>query len=77
MTTFKFALGTEGRDTITGFAGKIIMRQEHINGDRKYCLAPNTTVNGPIRTSQWFEEDFIEPIGPTPEAAEAAAMPLM
>ena len=62
MTSFQYDLGTEARDTITGFTGKIIARQEHINGERKYCLAPAATDGGPIRTSQWIEEAYVEPV---------------
>ena len=37
---FKFGLGKEVKDIVTGFKGIIIARVEYLNGCMQYCIEP-------------------------------------
>ena len=59
---FKFELGAEAKDVITGFSGVIIYRSQWIHGCNVYGLKPRELKDGkPIETMQFDEPslDFI------------------
>lgn len=63
MTEFKWELGKEAEDVITGFKGIIVGRIEYLFGCNQYGIAPKTTKEGKIGDTSWFDEGRIKIIG--------------
>ena len=55
-STFKFALGVQLRDTVTGFSGCAIGRADHLSGCNTYGLQPKVKDDGEWTIAQWFDE---------------------
>jgi hypothetical protein len=64
MSTFKFALGQEAKDAITGFKGIITGRIEYISGCLQYAISPPVKEDGSKRDGEWFDEERLEIVGP-------------
>lgn len=63
MTKFKFDLGQEAMDKVTGFKGIILGRIEYLFGCNQYGLVPKVNKEGKIGDTNWFDEGRIEIIG--------------
>lgn len=59
MRKFKFELGIEAEDKITGFKGIIMSRSEHLTGCNVYSIAPKVLESGKPGDTQWFDENRI------------------
>lgn len=62
MRKFKFELGIEAKDKITGFSGIIMSRSEHLTGCNVYGVAPKVITDGKPSETQWFDENRIEKV---------------
>jgi hypothetical protein len=62
MQEFKFELGIEAEDKITGFKGIVMSRSEHLTGCNVYSIAPKVLDGGKIGDTQWFDENRIKKI---------------
>jgi len=62
MKEFKFELGIEAEDKITGFKGIVMSRSEHLTGCNVYSIAPKVLDAGKIGETQWFDENRIKKI---------------
>lgn len=58
MADFKFDLGDEAKDTITGFAGVIVSRTQWLNNCNTYGLQPKKldSATGKIQERDHFDE---------------------
>ena len=54
---FKFDLGAEVKDKITGFSGVIMGRYEYLTGCRRYGLQAKKLKDGKPQEWQVFDED--------------------
>lgn len=63
MKAFKFELGIEAEDKITGFKGVVMSRSEHLTGCNVYSIAPKILDSGKPGETQWFDENRISKIG--------------
>ena len=59
---FKYELGLEAKDIVTGFKGILIGRAMHLTGCNTYGIAPKASEEKTFE-SQWFDENRIEIIG--------------
>lgn len=57
---FKFALGGKLKDTVTGFVGVAIARDEWTNGCRRYGLQAPMDKDGKVPDLRWVEEMDLE-----------------
>lgn len=57
---FRWPLGSQARDKITGFVGTIAARSNHITGCDTYGLCPVVDKDGKTRDWGWFDEGRIE-----------------
>jgi len=55
-TNFKFNLGDELEDSITGFAGVAVTRSQWIHNCNTYGIKPKTLKDGIPMENQWFDE---------------------
>lgn len=55
---FKIGLGSEVKDTVSGFAGVVISRTEYLNGCIRYGVQPKKTTKetGKPAEAEWFDE---------------------
>lgn len=53
---FKFNLGDEVKDQLTGFKGYIASRADYITGCNRYGLLQKVQKDGNIPNWQWFDE---------------------
>jgi len=62
---FKYELGIEARDRVTGIEGILDMRAEYINGCIRYSLQPKAEKPNPLEApkSYWVDEAQLEKIG--------------
>ena len=60
MPKFKFKLGTKAVDTVSGFEGTIIARNEWLNGCIQYCLKPVVDKDGKLLEGEWFDENQVK-----------------
>lgn len=60
MARFKFRLGAKARDTVTGFEGIIIGRNEWLNGCVQYAIKPKVNDKGEIMEAEWIDEQQLE-----------------
>lgn len=63
---FKYELGLEAKDLITGFCGVITARVEFITGCKQYVLQPPVDKDGKIPESIQFDENRMEITGKGP-----------
>jgi len=61
--SFKFELGVEAKDKVTGFKGIILSRTEWLNGCKRYALQSRKLDAGKVIEVQYFDEEQIEIIG--------------
>ena len=63
MTTeWKFDLGEEVKDVVTGFKGVIIVRSQWLNGCVQYGIKPRVKRDGKLSETEYFDEP--RPVGP-------------
>lgn len=62
MADFKFELGAEAKDGITGFYGIIIGRAEHLTGCNTYGLQPKMKKDA-VADARWVDEQRIVIVG--------------
>ncbi len=55
---FKFNLGIQAKDKITGLTGQITGRIEYITGCNQYILQPQV-INNVFQEPRWVDEDRI------------------
>lgn len=60
---FKYRLGLEARDLITGFTGLITARVQFITGCNNYKISPKVGKDGEAKEGVMFDENQIEIIG--------------
>lgn len=60
------ALGSEVRDTITGFTGIVTARTSYITGCDRYSVQPPLDKDGKYRESYAFDEPLLEVLKPPP-----------
>jgi len=60
MTEFKFALGSEVKDLITGFSGVIVARTQWLYNCNVYRVQPKDLKEGAIREAGQFDEPQLE-----------------
>ena len=60
MSNFKFELGLQAEDIITGHKGIITGRCEHLTGCNTYGLLGKIGSDGKFPESQWFDENRIK-----------------
>lgn len=70
---FKFELGLQGKDKITGLTGILAGRCEHLFGGNTYGIAPQTLNEGKRPETEWFDEGQIQIVGDGITAEEAQA----
>lgn len=63
MRAFKYELGQEAKDLVTGFKGIIVYKVEHLTGCDGYGLQPPADKKGEIPESKQFDENRLEIIG--------------
>ena len=61
MTQLK--MGSQGKDLITDFVGRIIGRCEYISGCNQLLLAPKCKPDGAKVDAEWFDEQRIVAYG--------------
>jgi hypothetical protein len=59
-TLWKFNLGEQVKDTVTGFKGIITARIEYINGCLQYCVEPKVDKEGKPQKHQYVDEGQLE-----------------
>ena len=57
--TFKFDLGAEARDRVTGYRGVITARCQHLTGCNTYGVMRKADDKGEIADPHWFDEQRI------------------
>lgn len=70
---FKYELGKEGKDIITGFSGIIVGRVQYLFGCNQYGLAAKAISEKGKGETQYFDEGRIEVIGDGIKPSEVAA----
>lgn len=60
MSEFKFNLGDEVKDEITGFKGIVICRSQWINNCNTYSVQSKSLKDGIPQKSQYFDEPQLE-----------------
>lgn len=63
QTSFKFEMGQEVKDQVTGFVGFIVARIEHLTGCNTYWVQRKHKVNEDIKTSEPFDEVRLKATG--------------
>lgn len=59
MSEFKFSLGREAQDTITGLVGIITARVEYLFGCNTYEITPRSLEGGKKQETEWLDEGRI------------------
>jgi hypothetical protein len=59
MSVFLIELGAEVKSKITGFAGMVTSRSEHLNGCNRYWIAPKCKKDGKLPDGSWIDEGEI------------------
>jgi hypothetical protein len=73
---FKFNLGDEVKDTLTGFKGTISYRVEHLTGCNGYGLQPPMDKKtGEVPDPKQFDENRLAPTGKSFKLPEEKAKP--
>lgn len=57
---FKFEVGVQAKDKLTGYKGLITGRCDYITGCNQYLLQPKGKNNAEYPKSTWFDENRIE-----------------
>jgi len=70
MATFKFNVGDELKDTITGFAGIVMARTEWLNGCLRYQLQPKKLKDGKMQDEAVFDEQQLVMVKPAKKPEE-------
>ena len=60
---FKFELGREARDKVTGFTGTLTGRVDYLYGCHQYGITPKVDKDGKTGEIGYFDEGRIEIIG--------------
>jgi hypothetical protein len=56
-------LGSEVRDSITGFTGRVVSRIEYITGCIQYGVAPPVKADGALPSTEYFDAQRLAIIG--------------
>lgn len=70
---FKYKLGLQGKDKITGMTGILVGRCQHLFGCNTYGIAPQTLNEGKRPETEWFDEGRIQIVGEGIAAEEVRA----
>lgn len=57
---FTIALGSKVKSNISGFAGVVVSRSEHINGCNRYWIQPPVDKDGKLPEGLWTDEAELE-----------------
>ncbi|MDI6837460.1 MAG: hypothetical protein QMD99_17345 [Rhizobiaceae bacterium] len=60
---FKFDLGAEVVEAVTGFTGYVTGRSDYIAGCRQYCVMPKAKEDGSLPRAEWFDEERLSATG--------------
>jgi len=61
---FKFELGKEAKDIVTGFKGIITARVEYLNGCMQYCIEPKKiNKDGSMIKAPYIDESQLKIVG--------------
>ena len=60
---FKFELGMELKERVTGFAGVVMVRTEYTTGCITYGLLSKKLKDGKVQDWAWFDESRLTPTG--------------
>ncbi|MFC3163093.1 hypothetical protein [Ciceribacter thiooxidans] len=60
---FKFDLGAEVVEAVTGFKGFVTGRSDYIAGCRQYCVMPKAKEDGSLMRAEWFDEERLSATG--------------
>ncbi len=60
---FAIQLGTEVKDKVSGFSGKILVIVEYLHNCSQYYVEPTVDKDGKPRDGKWFDEGRLETIG--------------
>lgn len=73
---FKYPLGVEAKDTITGFVGIIESRSQDLTGCNRYLLTPKAKNNDAAKTKgMWVHEATTEVLSKKPKVQPTPAGP--
>lgn len=53
---FKFELGQQVTDSVSGFAGTVVSRTEYLLGVNRYGVQARVSPDGTLRDPGWFDE---------------------
>lgn len=59
---FKFDLGIEAKDKVTGFKGIIVGRADYLTGCSQYALQPKIEKDT-WKENKWFDENRLDIVG--------------
>ena len=57
---FKFELGDEVSDMVTGLVGVIVARSEYLNGCKQYCLKVQKLKDGKPIEGEWIDQQQLK-----------------
>lgn len=60
---FAIKLGTEVKDKVSNFEGKVLLITENMNNCSQYYVEPTVDKDGKTRDGNWFDEGRLEVIG--------------
>jgi hypothetical protein len=58
-SAFRFGLGDKVKDRITGMAGIVVSRSEHLFGCERYWVEPQDMKDGKPVEGRWFDQDSL------------------
>jgi hypothetical protein len=70
---FSIPLGTEVKDKVSGFQGKILLVVEYLHNCSQYFVEPPVDKDGKPRDGQWYDEGRLEVISKGISPEEVAA----
>lgn len=59
-TEWKFELGDNVKDRVSGFGGIVCLRSEHLNGCKQYGIFPPTDKDGKMGDSVYIDGEQLE-----------------
>ena len=63
MVQFKFELGCEVKDAVTGFRGVVVFRTERLTGCNQYGVSPTKMKDGKKPEWEFFDENRLLKVG--------------
>ena len=70
---FTIKLGTEVKDKVSGFEGKVLVIVENMNNCSQYYVEPPVDKEGKTRDGNWFDEGRLSVIGEGISPSEVAS----